>query len=50
MFQNSYQNGIFFEVFDPKRNTFITQFLKTKLRTYISYKMPKPITKFLIRI
>ena len=39
MFQNSYQNGAYFELFDPKGNLCLTQLHKTKQKIYSNYKM-----------
>lgn len=50
MFQNSYQNGTYFEVFDPKSTFTLTQHRRINPRTCIECKMLLQITKFLKKI
>jgi hypothetical protein len=44
MFQNSYQNGIFFEVFDPKRNSMLISVPQDKTKNL--YKLQNAQANF----
>lgn len=45
MFQNTFQNGNFFELYDPKSSPALTQFPRTRSRTSTSSPMFMAITK-----
>ena len=51
MFQNSFQNGNYFEIFDPKSNQYLKyKHPSTKLKISSKWPIYHPIIKFSIRI
>lgn len=49
MFQNTFQNGNFFELYDPKGTIIAIQHLKIKLNSFTNNPMFMEIIKYLIR-